>query len=226
MATDAQLFRLMAWLSPSFPVGGYSFSHGLEWAVEDGRVTDAGSLSGWVKAVLSQGAGRIDGVLFRTAWRAFSEGDEDALAWAVERAAAQRATAETALESAAQGRAFLDTVLSAWPDPDLQNWNDGLAEDGRDPAYSVAVAVAAACAQIPLEDALAAYLQAFAANLVSAGLRLIPLGQTDGQRVLASLEGAILEAAKSPAEHLGSAAPLIDWASARHETQYTRLFRS
>ncbi len=234
MIAEAQLYRLLAWLSPAFPVGAYSFSHGLEWAVEAGRVRDAESLAGWVAAAVTEGAGRIDAALFRAAWQAFTEGDEEALAWAAERAEAQRATMETALESRAQGRAFLDTVLAAWPDPALRKWADGLAAEGRQPAYAIAVAVAAASKRIPLGPALAAYLQAFAANLVSAGLRLIPLGQTDGQRVLARLESAVRSAQKDSLEgslqgsldSLGSAAPMIDWASARHETQYTRLFRS
>ncbi len=221
MNTEAGLFRLLAWLSPGFPVGAYSYSHGLEWAVEEGRVKDADSLAGWVAAAVTQGAGRVDAALFRAAWQAFTDCDEDGLAWAEERAKAQRATNETALESSAQGRAFLDTVLAAWPDPALRKWTDGRA-----PAYNIAVAVAAASAGIPLKDALAAYLQSFAANLVSAGVRLIPLGQTDGQRVLARLESAVRTAAESPLESLGSAAPIIDWASVRHETQYSRLFRS
>ena len=116
MNTEAGLFRLLAWLSPGFPVGAYSYSHGLEWAVEEGRVKDADSLAGWVAAAVTQGAGRVDAALFRAAWQAFTDCDEDGLAWAEERAKAQRATNETALESSAQGRAFLDTVLAAGPD--------------------------------------------------------------------------------------------------------------
>jgi urease accessory protein len=227
ITTEDALYRLMAWLSPSFPVGAFSYSHALEAAVDEGRIRDRAQLEAWVEAIVAQGAGRSDASLFCAAWRAVQADDKDAFAAVAALAAALRGTSELALESAGPGAAFVTTVQAAWPGLALGPWVERLAGP---PAYCVAVALAAALAGIPLAPALTAYLHGFAANLVSAGVRLIPLGQTDGQRVIAGLAGAIQaasEAAQSrSSEDLGSAAPMVDLLSMRHETQYTRLFRS
>jgi len=146
------------------------------------------------------------------------------------RADAHRGTAETALESRAQGEAFLATCRAAWPHSVLDAWAVALAREGRQPAYAVAVGVAAACAGVPLAAALTAYLHGVAANLVWAGLRLIPLGQTDGQRALRTLEPVVAECVAAvlarPAEDFGSCTLAAELASIDHESQYTRLFRS
>jgi urease accessory protein len=230
MIADDGLCRLMTWLSPSFPVGAYAYSHGLEYAVESGMVGDAGQLARWVAGILAFGGGRIDAGLFRWAWEAARDGDAGSLARAVERGEVMRGSAETALESMAQGRAFLDTVLRAWPQPRIYEWRDELAAAAREPAYPVAVGVCCAVAGIPLRPALTAYLHAFAANLVSAGVRLIPLGQTAGQQAMAALEQPVLDAVGDAIdrelEDLSAAALMADWTSMQHETQYTRLFRS
>jgi urease accessory protein len=217
----------MTWLSPAYPLGAFSYSHGLEYAVEAGLVRDCTSLTQWVEAVLEQGAGRIDAALFATAWRAADSGDEAALEDAVELATAWRSTAETALESSAQGAAFVSVTGKVWPSAVL----DRLAalHDGKLP-LSVAVGAGCAAQDVPLLPGVTAYLQAFAANLVSAGVRLIPLGQTDGQRAIAALEPIVARCAgaalTADLDQLGSSAPLLDWCSMQHETQYTRLFRS
>lgn len=227
---DGALYRLLAWLSPAFPVGAYSYSHGIEYAVEAGLVTDAAALSGWVGAIVEAGAGRVDAMLLAAAWRAVSDGDEAQLLAVAELAGALRGTAEQALESRAQGAAFLATVCAAWPEPALARWRSVIAAAPRPPAYAVAVGVAAAAAGIALRPTLIAYAHAFAANLVSAGVRLIPLGQTDGQRVIAALEPAIVAtvdgALNRPLGEIGAATPMVEWTSMQHETQYTRLFRS
>ena len=226
-ATEAALYRLMAWLSPAYPLGAFSYSHGLEYAVEAGRVTTADELTGWVATVLDLGAGGIDAALFAAAWRAAEAGDDAALDAVADLATAWRGSAETALESSAQGAAFLSITRATWPHPALNRFAD--RHQGQGP---LAVAVGAACAWhgVPLSPALAAYLQAVAANLVSAGVRLIPLGQTDGQRAVAALEPVVARAAAAALaadlDEIGSAAPLLDWGSMKHETQYTRLFRS
>ena len=228
--TPHALTRLLAWLSPSFPTGAFAYSHALEAAVDAGRIRTAADLAAWVGHVVAHGAGRTDGMLFAAVWRAVTAGDRDAFLWAAERADAMRATAELALESRAQGTAFLDTVAAAWPDPRLDPWRALLAEADRPPAHAVAVATASAVAGVPLVPALAAFLHAVAANLVSAGVRLVPLGQTDGQRALAALEPEVLDAAARipdmSLDDLGGAAPMVDLLSMVHETQYTRLFRS
>lgn len=227
----AALFRLMAWLSPAFPVGAFSYSSGIEWAVEAGDITDAETLQRWLGVMLSEGGGFCDAVLFAQAHRASlgaAPGDGDkALYDIAELAAAFAPSKERHLETTAQGNAFVEAARAAWGCAALdrlkQVWDGPVA-------YPVAVAVTAAGHGIALEPALAAYLQALSANWVSAGVRLIPLGQTQGLRVLAALEPAVAATAQraisAKLDDIGSAAFRADLASARHETQYTRLFRS
>ena len=226
VTTERTLLTLMTWLSPSYPVGAFSYSHGLEWAVEEGLVRGRQDLETWLGTVLRHGAGRMDAVLLSAAHRAVSHADLDALEELIELADALLPTAELALEALAQGAAFLRATAAAWPDRDGRL----AALVGREIAYPVAVGVAAASHTLGLELTVPAYLHAFAANLVSAGVRLIPLGQTDGQVVLAGLAPVIEEiAAEALAcglDDLYSAVPMVDWCSMSHETQYTRLFRS
>jgi urease accessory protein len=231
MSTEgAALLRLLAWLSPSFPIGGYTYSHGIEQAVEAAMVRDAASLTGWIATIVEHGAGRCDAVLFASTHRAVMAGDEAAFVQALERADIMRATRETALEASAQGAAFVSTVTAAWPLPGLDRWQAVMEREDRAPAHGVAVALCTALAGIPLGAALAGFLHAMAANLVSAGVRLVPLGQTDGQRALAALEPVATRVAgwaeTASFDDLGSRAPMVDWTSMTHETQYTRLFRS
>lgn len=227
MITETALYRLMTWLSPAYPVGAFSYSHGLEYAVEAGLVHDVVSMTQWIEAVLEQGAGRIDAALFVAAWRAADSGNDAALETVVELATAWRSTAETALESSAQGAAFVSVTGKVWPSETLDRL--AVRHDGKLP-LSVAVGAGCAAHEVPLLPSVTAFLQAFAANLVSAGVRLIPLGQTDGQRAIAALEPIVARCAATALdvrlEELGSAAPLLDWCSMQHETQYTRLFRS
>ena len=217
------LYRLLAWLSPSYPVGAFSYSHGLEWAVETGDVRTAEDLRTWVGDILAHGGGRQDAILLAAAWRARRGGDGTGLAEVSELAGALSPTRERRLETLAQGTAFRLATQAAWPAgaPD---------EAAGQVAYPVAVGVAAADHQVPLDAALVAYLHAFAANIVSAGVRLVPLGQTDGQRIVAALEPAVRAAAEearaATLDDLGGCALLADIASMRHETQYTRLFRT
>jgi len=228
--SDPALYRLMTWLSPGFPVGGYTYSHGIEYAVEAGLVGDRESLSRWIAGILLYGSGRVDGVFVGAAWSAVTAGNADALAWVAERAEVFRGTAETAVESLAQGKAFLDAVRSAWPHPGLDDWIRELELIGRSPTYPVAVGVAAALAGVPRRPAVTGYLHGFAANLVSAGVRLVPLGQSDGLRAISALEESVGAAADRALEgdldDIGTATFMVDWTSMQHETQYTRLFRS
>jgi urease accessory protein len=226
--TEATLYRLMTWLSPAYPIGAFSYSHGLEYAVEEKLVHDRESLLHWVATAVEVGAGRIDGALLAEAWRAAADEDAERLDEVATLAAAWRSTAETALESEAQGAAFLSVTRAAWPHPLLE----GLVPERRGGSVALCVAVGATCGShgIALTPTLIAHLHAFASNLVSAGIRLIPLGQSDGQRAMAALEPVIERAARASAsaslDEVGSAAPMLDWCSMRHELQYTRLFRS
>jgi urease accessory protein len=228
MTTDASLVRLMTWLSPSFPVGAFSFSHGIEAAAEAGLIADRAGLVDWIEGVLAFGAGRLDASIFRLAYEA--AGGEGDLAEIVEAADIHRGTLELALEARVQGQAFLDAVLASWPLPRLAALAEEARGTGRPVAYPVALALAAAAHEVPMRPALAAFLHAFVANLVSAAVRIVPLGQTDGQRAIAGLQPAVaaaVEAALAPGPVLlGNAALMVDFCSMAHERQWTRLFRS
>jgi urease accessory protein len=221
------LYRLQTWLSPAYPVGAYTYSHGLEMAVENGLVQDREELVRFINAALHSGAGRIDGALLAAAWRAAAAADEAALDAVALLGAAWRGTAELALESLQQGAAFASVTQSAWPHPGFTTF---AARHPRRLAHPVAFGAAAGFAAIPLRPALAAWLAGFVANLVSAGVRLVPLGQTDGQLATAALYSAVETATEAALladpERLGTATPVLDLLSMQHETQYTRLFRS
>lgn len=215
--TEAR-YRLMTWLSPAYPVGAFSYSHGLEYAVEAGLVTDRASLSGWIEDCLRHGAGRSDAILAAHAWRAE---DAEARAGLAELAAALQPARERLLETEAQGAAFQLVTSAVWPADTI---------DAASLPYPVAVGVAARAHDIPVDETLQAFLWAFAANLVSAGVRLVPLGQTDGQRIQAALMPVVLEVAReaetSGLDDIGGCAFRAEIAAMRHETQHVRLFRS
>lgn len=223
----AALYRLMTWLSPAFPVGAFSYSSGIEWAVEAGDITDAATLRDWLSAMLAEGSGFCDGVLLAQAHRAVSQHDDAALRETAELAAAFVPSRERQLETTTQGRAFIEIARSAWSCDGL---DEVIAACGGPIVYPVAVGLVSAAHAIPLAPSLHAFLHALVSNWISAGARLVPLGQTDSQRVLAALEPVVVATAKraldSSLDDLASATFRADLASLRHEAQYTRLFRS
>jgi len=219
-AARPALLRLMTWLSPAFPVGSFSYSHGLERAVHDGLIASRDDLAVWLETLLERGSGWNDAVLLAESWRrTHSGGDLGELA---ELAAALAGSAERHREAVMQGAAFLKAA-AAWPNP-------ALARLPADCPYCVAVGVAAADGGVALTDALAAFLQAFAANLIQAAIRLGVTGQTGAIALLAALEPRLLSlamwAAHSTLDDLGGCAVLSDVMAMRHEVQETRLFRS
>jgi urease accessory protein len=221
------LYRLLTWLSPAYPVGAFSYSSGIEWAVEAGDITDAQSLGQWLKAMLADGAGMNDGIFFAHAYRAVANSDDIALAELAELSAAFVPTRERYLETTNLGRAFIDVTDAAWPClalTRLQKLCNGPI------TYPVAVGVACAGHDIPLAPAVHAFLTAVTTNWISAGVRLIPLGHTESQKLLQALEPAVGRTAQralaATVDDLGSATFRADLASAMHETQYTRLFRT
>src|ERR1700726_1013040 len=223
----AALYRLMTWLSPSFPVGAFSYSSGIEWAVEAGDIVDAASLRDWLGAMLADGPGFCDGVFLAHAHRAASLRDDATLRDVAELPAAFVPSRERQLETSAQGRAFVDIARAAWNCDGLDqmiSWCEGAI------VYPAAVGLVSAAHAIPLAPTMHAFLHALTSNWISAGARLIPLGQTDSQRVLALLEPIVVatgqRALDASLDDLGSATFRADLASMRHETQYTRLFRS
>ncbi|GAA6149906.1 urease accessory protein UreF [Pseudooceanicola nitratireducens] len=213
--TDPALI-LHQWLSPAFPVGAFSYSHGLETAVASGQIRDAASTRGWIEDALQHGAGQADAILLAAAWHAPDRDapDEDL----AELARALAPSSERLLEADRMGAAFAGAVRAL----------HGI--DVADAPYPVAFGHAARALNLPLPLCLTLFVQAFVANLVSAAVRLVPLGQTDGQRITHALSPLIAQVATraQPGEvdQIGSAAFAVDIASMRHETLVTRLFQS
>jgi urease accessory protein len=214
------------WLSPGFPVGAYAYSHALEWAAEAGDLADEAACAAWIGDVLLDGAGRSDAILLHEAHRAVTAGADERLREVNELALALAPSGELRLETAQQGRSFVDAMIAAWPDPRLAKAASDLCEV----AYPVAVGIGAACHAVPADATIRAFLAAFAQNLVSASLRLAPIGQNAGLRILAGLAPALSELAaevlRLDLDDVGGATFRADLGSFRHETQYTRLFRS
>jgi urease accessory protein len=220
-----EALRLMAWLSPAYPVGGFAYSHGLEWAVEAGIVADEAGLSEWLGDVLERGSGRNDLILAAHAHAAVGEG---AVLEAVnDLALAMAPSRELHLETSQQGRSFLDATRAAWPCSGL----DAVAAALPGPvALPVAVGAAASAHGMARGPVLAAYGLAFVQAIVSAALRVAPIGQAAGTRVVAALAPRVVALAEAVEplglDALGSATLMVDLGSFRHETQYSRIFRS
>ncbi len=219
------LLKLQSWLSPAFPAGAFSYSHGLEWVVETGAVRDLATLSGWLEDVLQRGGGRNDAILITEVVR--SGGDAERVAGIAELALALAPTRERFLESAQQGASFRQTIDDSWSAPGK---NPEKADMLAVIAYPIAFGMAVRQHGIALADALPAYLNAFLGNLVSAAIRLSVIGQNDGQALLHSFLPRIAALAREAEgltlEDIANSAPGVDFASAMHETQYSRLFRS
>ncbi len=210
---DAGLLTLVQWLSPAFPVGSYAYSQGLEWVIAQGEIGSAGDLHGWLADMLEQGAGRNDAIILSLALR------EDAdLAHLAALACALAPGPERLAESLAQGAAFVATT------------NALTGADLADLPYPVAVGAAARGLGLPPERVIAVFLQAQVQALVQAAVRFVPLGQTEGQGVLAALTPLILrlaaQAAVAGPGDLGGAALRADMATMWHETMETRIFRT
>ena len=182
------LYRLMTWLSPAFPIGAFSYSSGIEWAVEAGDITDAATLREWLDVMIAEGGGFCDAVFFAHAYRATARRDHEALRAVAALAIALAPSKERHLETTAQGQAFLDMTRAAWPCARSIGSQCSARAASR---FLSRLRLHAPGTAIPLEAAMHAYVHALAANLISSGVRLIPLGQSDGQRVLAALEPVV-----------------------------------
>jgi len=217
------ILPLFAWLSPSYPVGCYAYSHALEWAVEAGDVTDEPTLVAWLTDMMTLGFGRNDAVLLNHAFRASEQGDRHVLESVNELALALSPSAELYLETSQQGRSFLDATLAAWPSPRLISLEGPVA-------FPVAIGITAAAHGVPFQITAQAYLFGLVQTLVSAAIRLAPIGQTTGIRICAALartvQGTAEEVSDLPLDEIGGSTFRADLGSFHHETQYTRLFRS
>ncbi len=209
---DAHLLTLAQWLSPAYPVGAFAWSHGLERTIGRGDVRDGAALADWLTDVLDHGAGRSDAILLCAAHAA------DDMAPVAELAAVLAPSRERRMETLQQGAAFAATTRAVW----------GI--DLPDMAYPVAVGRAARLMDLPVQPVAQLWLQSFASNLVQAAQRLMPLGQTEAQRILAGLAPLCIrigaEATVASLDDIGSAVFAVDTASMQHTTQYSRIFRS
>lgn len=210
--TDARVLTLAQWLSPAFPVGAFAYSHGVETAIRAGWITDGDGLAAWLRDCLTEGSGRSDAIFLRLAFAAADPGEVDALARSF-------ATGRERLrEAERQGAAFVRTVNAVWDLslPDL--------------LLSVAVGRAAGLAGLDPDLTVSLYLHAFVTNLVSAAIRLSPLGQTEGQRIIRDLQPLCTDLAAdtrdATATDIVGHAFLSDIAAMRHETLEPRLFQS
>ncbi|MEX0309236.1 MAG: urease accessory protein UreF [Tateyamaria sp.] len=214
-ATDLHVLTLAQWLSPAFPVGAFAYSHGLEWLIETGDVSDAPSMETWLRDILDLGGGRADIQFLAAAWHA---PDRDALEETDALCRAFASSAERLRETTLQGEAFCRTVADVWH------------RDLPPLTYPIAVGHAARLNDLPLPLTAQMYLQAVMSNLVAAGMRLIPLGQTDGQRIIHTLTPLCADIADDAItqdlSHLSSTTFLGDIAAMKHETQHTRIFRT
>lgn len=220
IGANTGLLTLAQWLSPAFPVGAFAYSHGLETAIQSGVVANPEDLQIWLSDLLHHGSGRTDCILLRAAYAATRRAADLAadLAHVNATALAFCASAERRMETELQGDAFCQTTAAIWGG-ELSHL-----------AYPVAVGAAAARLNLDLTLTAGLYLQAFTSNLVSAAVRLVPLGQTEGQAVVAALTPACIQIAMhtqdSTLEELQSSAFLSDIAAMTHETLQPRIFRS
>lgn len=212
MLTDPRLLILTQWLSPAYPLGSFAYSHGLESAIADSWVTDAASLKDWLLGVLDTGSGRTDAILLHLAFAANDPSEIDTLA------KAYAPSAERLRETTRQGAAFAKVTRDVWS-IDLPHLT-----------LPVALGRAARLVDLPSTDTAALYLQSFTANLTSAAQRLMPIGQTAAQQVLADLTPLCADIATQTTgateDDLAGTAWLSDIAAMRHETLQPRLFQS
>ena len=212
MPTEMAVLTLAQWFSPAYPIGSFAYSHGLEWAIETGDVHDSATLCAWVRDVLEFGSGRNDALFLAAAYGSDDPGQVNDICRAF--APSKERLKETDL----QGAAFGEITSAIW------------GHDLPPMAYPVAVGWAARLDELPLSLTSQMYLQSFASALVSVGMRLIPLGQRKGHTLIQSLAplcGRISEqTAHGDLDALSATAFLPDIASMKHETQYSKVFRT
>ncbi|MGH1576446.1 urease accessory protein UreF [Planktotalea sp.] len=215
MPTDSEILTLAQWFSPGFPIGSFAYSHGLEWAIECGDVSDATSARAWILTALEHGSGRNDCIFLSAAFNAekpenILEIDATCRAFAASR--------ERMKESDLQGAAFCKVVSAIW-----KSEIEGLC-------YPIAVGRGARLQGLPLELTAQMYLHSMLSNLVAVAMRIVPLGQTEGQSIIHDLTPKMALIAKSACtaslDDVASSAFLSDIAAMKHETQYSRIFRT
>jgi urease accessory protein len=226
---NLSLLNLLQLASPALPVGGYSYSDGLETLVEQGKINSPESLRHWLEQELRYGATRLEGAIVVRAYQSASRGDLEALkdwnAWV----SAAKETAELREQSGQMGGSLLRLLLDLSGESG-EKVREFASAVGSPCNYAIAFGIVAVSWDIPLSATLLGYLQSWASHLIGAGVKLIPLGQTVGQRLLLELSGEISHASQDISalsdDELCSCSWGLALASMAHETQYTRLFRS
>ena len=210
--TDSKLITVMQWLSPAFPIGGFAYSHGLEWAIDKGYVSNREELKKWISDLLEYGSLKNDAILIKLVLQGSDPKEINELAMAL--CPASERLSETQL----QGGAFCKIMREVW----------SLEID--DLTLPIALALAAKNENIDQNLVLPAYLHSFCSNLISVAMRLIPIGQTDGQKTLRELSPLISDSvravAKSDKDDLGSACFLSDVSAMQHEYLQPRVFKT
>ncbi len=218
------MLRLLQLASPTLPVGAYAYSQGLEWAVEAGWVSDESSLSSWLDEQLTHSIGGVDLPVLARLFDAVARDDEPAQLWWSRRLVAMRETRELVADDCERGRALARLLR----DLGLERAAPWVGRE--DAPFAALLALAAVAWGIPLSATAQAYAWAWLENQVLGGVKLIPLGQVTGQRLLLDLAPRILEVSEEALarrdDEIGGMLPIVALASSLHETQYTRLFRS
>lgn len=224
MITDLALLRLLHLVSPSLPIGSFTYSQGIEWAVEAGWIATPADLQHWLASQLHNGMTHLDIPVLQRLYHAVERADVEALEYWVHFLNASRETSELLLEEKNRGRALTD-LLIALDIPNAARWKPLLAQ-----SQSAAFALAAVHWQIPLQQAAYGYVWSWLENLVLSAVKIIPLGQTQGQKILHCmtplLPAVVAQGLQVEDDDIGAASPALAIASSCHETQYTRLFRS
>lgn len=237
--TNTALYQLMTWFSPSYPIGSFSYSHGIEYATENHIIFDMQSLIIWISGIIQYGTGRNDAMLFKASYEFFDSSDlaiikkknnKEIIDYIIVLSNVLKSSPEFWQESTRQGEAAIKILLATYNPANIYFLQQRLNKINRLPTIAVVFGSASANYKIPLNIALTAYLHSFVSNLVVAAIKLVPLGHTDGQNAMLILEKIIKQtvdiAIKSQLEEIGSATPMVDWTSVQHETQYSRLFQS
>lgn len=224
MITDLALLRLLHLVSPTLPIGSFTYSQGIEWAVEIGWVQTPTELQDWLASQLHNGMTYVDLPILQRLYHAVLTQDVVMLEHWIHILNASRETSELLLEEKNRGRALTD-LLIALDIPNAARWKPLLAQ-----SQSAAFALAAVHWQIPLQQAAYGYVWSWLENLVLSAVKIIPLGQTQGQKILhemtALLPEVVAQGLQVSDDEIGASSPALAIASSCHETQYTRLFRS
>ncbi|WFP52102.1 urease accessory protein UreF [Methylomonas sp. EFPC3] len=224
MVTNLSLLRLLQLVSPSLPIGMYSYSQGLETAVQDGWVTNAEQTGDWLRGLLHNALGKVDAPLLARLYDAWQAGDMQAVEHWSQTLNAYRETAELRAEDKQTGQA-LARLLVNLEMPEAQAW-----QKRPDATLATLFGLAAVRWQIDKADAVSGYLWGWLENQVLGAIKLVPLGQVAGQQLLQRLAGELPalvgQTLAMTDDQIGGSCFGLALASSRHEMQYSRLFRS